>query len=118
MTIKLQFPPSVNRLWKVAKGKVYRSADYEAWRAPAAWEARVQAGPKKITGQFKLTAHFVRPDNRHRDLDNLLKALLDALQHGGVIANDKNCIEISAKWVEEGPPCEVMLEEVNDGQEK
>jgi Holliday junction resolvase RusA-like endonuclease len=28
------------------------------------------------------------PDNRKRDLDNILKALFDALQHAGVIEDD------------------------------
>lgn len=78
----------------------------------------MQAGPSKIRGKFKITVAFVRPDKRHRDLDNLLKALLDCLQHAGVITNDKNCVEISAKWVEEGHPCEITLEEIDDGQEK
>lgn len=97
-------------------GRVYRSGDYEAWHGPAAWEARLQAGPQKIRGKFKITVEFVRPDKRHRDLDNLLKALLDCLQHAGVITNDKNCVEISAKWVEEGPPCHITLEELEDGK--
>lgn len=101
----------------MGKGKVYRSHDYEAWRAEAAWEARMQAGPHKIRGQFKITVTFVRPDQRHRDLDNLLKALLDCLQHAGVITNDKNCVEIAAKWVPEGLPCLVTLEEIVDGQD-
>ena len=95
----------------MAKGKVYRSADYEKWRTAAAWDARMQAGPQKIRGCFKLTAYFVRPDLRHRDLDNLLKALLDCLQHAGVILNDKDCVWIEAKWRTEGVPCELVLEE-------
>lgn len=100
----------------MGKGKVYRSADYESWRASAAWDARIQAGPRKIKGQFKITVLFVRPDQRHRDLDNLLKALLDCLQHAGVITNDKNCVEIAARWVEEGPPCYITIEELDDGK--
>lgn len=74
----------------------------------------MQAGTKKIRGPFKITVTFVRPDNRHRDLDNLLKALLDCLQHAGVITNDKNCVEISAKWIEAGHPCEIILEDIVD----
>jgi len=105
----------MNRLWRVGNGKVYKSAEYEAWRAESAWDARRQAGPQKIAGQFKITANFVRPDKRHRDLDNLLKAVLDCLQHAGVIKNDKNCEHIEAKWVEEGPPCEIVLEALTDG---
>ena len=102
----------------MAKGKVYRSADYEKWRTASAWDARMQAGPNKITGCFKITVKVVKPDMRHRDLDNLLKALLDCLQHAGVIANDKDCVWIEAKWMDQGPPCEVILEEVRSGEEE
>lgn len=102
----------------MGKGKVYRSGDYEAWRSAAAWDARSQVGTLKIRGCFKLTAHFVKPDLRHRDLDNLLKALLDCLQHAGVILNDKDCVWIEAKWRPDGPPCEVILEEVSNGEEE
>jgi crossover junction endodeoxyribonuclease RusA len=94
----------------VGKGRLYRSNEYSSWRATAAWEARLQAGPRTISGKFGITANFVRPDNRPRDLDNLLKAVLDCLQHAGVIKNDKHCQYIEVKWVEEGPPCEVILE--------
>ncbi len=96
----------------MGKGKIYRSQEYSSWRAEAAWEARLQAGPRTISGKFKITAYFVRPDNRARDLDNLLKAALDCLQHAGVIKNDKNCEHIEVKWVEEGPPCEIYIEAI------
>lgn len=88
---------------------MYRSPAYAKWRAEAAWEARIQARARKIEGKFKITARFVKPDKRHRDLDNLLKALLDCLQHANVIANDKDCDWIEAMWVEDGPPCEVDI---------
>lgn len=116
--VSLPFPPSLNRLWRAGKGKVYRSADYEAWRSESAWEARRQAGTRKIAGQFRIIVNVVRPDRRHRDIDNLLKAVLDCLQHAGVIKNDKNCEHIEIKWVEDGPPCEVILEELTNGEEK
>ncbi len=35
-----------------------------------------------------LHAEIFPPDKRRRDLDNTQKALLDALQHGGAIADD------------------------------
>lgn len=118
ITMNLRYPPSLNRLWRVGNGKLYRSAEYVAWRKEAAWEARLQAGPRKIDGRFRITINVVRPDNRQRDLDNLLKAALDCLQHAGIIKNDKNCDWIEIKWVEDGPPYEVILEEREDGKKK
>lgn len=105
----------MNRLWRAGKnGRVYRSDTYEKWRVAAAWDARMQAGPQKIKGGFKLTVRFVKPDARHRDLDNLLKAILDCLQHAGVVENDRFCLWIDAAWSIEGHPCLVKLEEMND----
>lgn len=112
--ISLPFPPSMNRLWRAGKnGRVYRSDTYEKWRVAAAWDARMQSGPQKISGPFKITIRFVRPDARHRDLDNLLKAVLDCLQHAGVIDNDKNCAWIDAAWTAVGAPCVIKLDVMN-----
>ena len=41
------------------------------------------------------------PDNRRRDIDNVQKALLDALQHGGAYADDSQIVRLS---IEKGPP--------------
>ena len=74
----------------------------------------MQTGPRKITGGFKMTVRFVKPDARHRDLDNLLKAVLDCLQHAGVIENDRHCLWIDAAWTIGEHPCLITLEEMND----
>lgn len=101
----------MNRLWRVGKNNaVYKSDAYEKWKKEALWEAKIQVKNKCIKGPFKITALFVRPDKRHRDLDNLLKALLDCLQQVGAIENDKNCVWIEAKYVESGDPCSIILE--------
>jgi Holliday junction resolvase RusA-like endonuclease len=59
----------------------------------------------------------VQPDKRHRDLDNTLKATLDALAGAGVIANDRHCRWIEARWVEDGAPCTIILEQIGEQHE-
>jgi Holliday junction resolvase RusA-like endonuclease len=54
----------------------------------------------------------VAPDRRHRDLDNLLKASLDALASAGVVENDCYCRWIEARWVEDSAPCTLILEQL------
>lgn len=111
LTLTIPFPPSMNRLWRASKGGgVYRSPEYAKWKEHACWEIASQCRSERLQGPFKLTMLVVPPDKRHRDLDNLLKASLDALAGAGVIANDRHCRWIEARWVEDGAPCTLILE--------
>lgn len=114
--IILPLPPSVNRLWRSGKGgKVYRSQKYTEWRNPALWSAAIQAKKQTIEGPYKLTLLAVKPDKRHRDLDNLFKAASDVLEGAGVVSNDANCMWIEAKWVPSGPQCTLIVESLDGG---
>lgn len=95
--IQLPYPPSVNSIWKpTGKGGIYKDAKARAWAMEASW--LVRASGVKVRGPFifSLTAH--RPDKRARDLDNLAKVVLDALQAGGAIENDSLCQAIIMRW--------------------
>jgi crossover junction endodeoxyribonuclease RusA len=93
-TITLPWPPSVNTYWRsVAMGKrvnVVVSAEGRAYRAAIAAEVkRCWPGLTNPT-QSRLAVYALAnpPDRRRRDLDNILKALLDGLTHGGVWGDD------------------------------
>ncbi len=95
--IQLPYPPSVNSIWKpTGKGGIYKDTRAKAWATEAGW--LVRASGVKVRGPFifSLTAH--RPDNRARDLDNLAKVVLDALQAGGAIENDSLCQAVVMRW--------------------
>jgi crossover junction endodeoxyribonuclease RusA len=95
---------------------MHKSQEYKDWLALAAWEIRSQLGPKKvITEPFKLTVFVERPDRRKRDLDNLLKPILDLLGHYGLIENDSLCHWIDARWEGEGKWVHIIIGEM-DGQ--
>ena len=111
--IEIPFPPSMNRLWRASKGGgVYRAPEYVSWKQQACWAIVAQHRGHKILGPFKLTMLVVAPDRRHRDLDNLLKASLDALASAGVVENDRHCRWIEARWVEDSAPCTLILEQL------
>jgi len=40
------------------------------------------------------------PDNRRRDIDNVQKALLDAMQHGGAYADDSQIVRLTIEKCE------------------
>ena len=86
--------------------------------AAAQWEIMAQAKKKKIVGPFKLTMMVRRPDKRRRDLDNLIKPVLDALKKGLVIEDDRDCEWIDVWWADIEPDVIVELHEVEDGQAK
>ncbi len=96
-TITLPLPPSVNRLWRAGRGRVYRSARYEAWRDTAGWELKLQR-PGRITGPVTIVIAAGRPDRRRRDADNLPKALLDLLTLYGVIEDDSRVVRLTSGW--------------------
>jgi crossover junction endodeoxyribonuclease RusA len=43
---------------------------------------------KPVTGSLSIQIDVYPPDRRRRDLDNILKALLDSLGHAAVIEDD------------------------------
>jgi crossover junction endodeoxyribonuclease RusA len=114
---QIPYPPSTNRIWRQGQGRVHKSQEYKDWLALASWEMRVQLGPRiVITNPFKLTVRVQRPDRRKRDLDNLLKPILDLIAHYGLIENDSLCHWIDARWEGEGRWVFIQLEDMSDGQ--
>lgn len=103
MTINLTmpWPPSTNTYYRMVPGKRHPllSAEGRAYQDRCRWlaaEAKVDA----IEGSVALTLVLHPPDRRRRDIDNVLKALLDALHHGGIIVDDSQIVELHA-WMQE-----------------
>ena len=54
----------------------------------AVWVWCRQNRIKPLQGRLAMAIELYPPDKRRRDIDNVLKATLDALQHGGAYADD------------------------------
>ena len=101
--ISLPWPPSVNRYWRSVMGRVLISAEGRSYRTLVASECLIQrvrgtAGPLAVS----IVAHA--PDGRRRDLDNLLKAPLDALTHAGAWGDDSQISDLRIMWGEPSKP--------------
>ncbi len=86
-SLDLPWPPTVNHYWKGNGAKRFICKAGVEFRARVI--AAVQSGPaRRFTGRLAVSIDAHPPDKRKRDLDNLLKASLDALQHSGLFDDD------------------------------
>ncbi len=85
LSISLPHPPSVNHYWRHVGAKVLVSREGREYRKRV---AALLLGTKPIEGPLSVVVAIHPPDRRRRDLDNVLKSLLDALQHGGAYSDD------------------------------
>jgi crossover junction endodeoxyribonuclease RusA len=106
-SFELPYPPSVNHYWRRVGGATLISREGRRFRKDvcAALAAGVGgaggAGPRPpLAGRLAVFVTVCPPDRRRRDLDNVQKALLDALEHGGVYGDDA---QIDRLVIERGP---------------
>lgn len=85
--IDLPWPPSINHYWRRVGAKTLISLEGRAYRI-AVGKVWLLAKERPINGRLKAEIWAFPPDRRARDLDNLLKATLDALQHAGAYEDD------------------------------
>jgi crossover junction endodeoxyribonuclease RusA len=98
LNLTLPYPPSANKLWRYVGGKPLKSAHYRAWLREAGLLVTLGVRANIIEGPYALYIRAGRPDQRRRDLDNLIKPLNDVLVEGGAVRDDSNCHKIEAVW--------------------
>ncbi|MEC5321535.1 RusA family crossover junction endodeoxyribonuclease, partial [Brenneria populi subsp. brevivirga] len=91
MKLTLPFPPSVNTYWRSpgrgplagrhlisARGREFRT------HSIACVLEQLRRKPKPIMDPVSVSLVLYPPDRRQRDMDNYLKATLDAITHSGL----------------------------------
>ena len=96
-SIDLPLPPSINRLWRTGRGRVFKSKRYAQWQRSVGWELLTQRRAR-ISGPVTIVIAAGKPDRRRRDVDNLGKALLDLLVAHQVIADNSMVGVLSSRW--------------------
>lgn len=112
--LRLPYPPSVNHYWgRTRSGHTFIGAKGKLFRDEVCLAAKLAKMPE-LAGRLQCSVSLHPCDNRRRDIDNPLKALLDALTHSGVMADDsqikKLVVEMGDKT--DGGECVVVLSEV------
>lgn len=90
-------PPSANKLWKIRNGRIVKTEEYRRWRGAAAWQVKLNHAGEPLDGPASVTMSMRRP-RKNADIDNRIKPVLDALEAGGAIVNDKQVTCICAAW--------------------
>lgn len=92
----LPFPPSVNHYWRHKGRGVFLSREARQFRADC--KAAIGRGVTPLCDPCTVTIEYYPPNRRLRDLDNLLKATLDAITHCGVWMDDRQVQELHLHW--------------------
>jgi crossover junction endodeoxyribonuclease RusA len=96
MELRLPNPISTNRLYRYVGRRVLISREGRAYReAVAAIIARRRLRP--LSGPLAIEIDIHPPNRRMYDLDNRLKCLFDALQHGGAFHDDSQIVLLFAR---------------------
>lgn len=100
ITLTMPWPPSFNKYWRTFQGRMIISAEGRSYRKAVADQVLIQRGAKHYAGKLRVQIEAFRPDNRRRDLDNLLKAVLDGCTHAGVWEDDSNIVDLRIYWAD------------------
>ncbi len=113
---ELPWPPSVNHYYRHVGPRVLISRDGREYR-----ETIVSLlGEQKIRpfeNAVELAVDAYPPDNRRRDVDNLLKCLLDSFTFGGLYRDDSQIKKLTITKREPMPPGGMMYIRIKEYEE-
>lgn len=114
ITLELPYPPSVNHLWRRVGNKTLLSVAARRYRKAVLDGVMSARQPGQalavgttgwylpLVGRLAVSLTLTPPDRRRRDVDNCLKAVLDALTQAGVWRDDAQIDRLS---IERATPC-------------
>ncbi|WJW82901.1 RusA family crossover junction endodeoxyribonuclease [Moellerella wisconsensis] len=114
--LKLPWPPTNNTLFSVVNGRKIKSKKGRAFTEAVINQITKANQQFNLSGKLKIKIVANPPDLRKRDLDNLLKAPLDALTQSGVIADDSMFRSMSIDFGEkvQGGSLDITIWEIED----
>ena len=97
--VHFDMPPSANRMWRKGPMGMHPSAEYKAWKTAAAMQTLVGRKGLAIDAPVEVTL-VAKQTHKGRDLDNIIKPCLDALQEGGLLSNDNHVRRLFVRWAD------------------
>lgn len=90
----LPYPPSINHYWRRVGPRTLISREGRRFRREVT-EILAAMNVSPLAGPLVVEVEIFPPDNRRRDIDNVQKALLDALEHGGAYIDDSQIVKLT-----------------------
>lgn len=87
-TFNLPYPPSCNRYYRHARGVNYISKEGKEYREQVKDIIELLNLDISLQCRLSITVYIAPPDSRRRDIDNVGKALFDAITYSGFWADD------------------------------
>jgi Holliday junction resolvase RusA-like endonuclease len=113
---ELPWPPSINHYYRNVRGRIIISKEGRQYRERIG-HLLAASNAKIVDGPIAMGIDFYPPDSRRRDLDNVQKALWDALQHGGLYRDDSQIKRFCADMREPMPPHGMCIVSVRPKEE-
>ena len=96
VNLELPYPPTVNHYYTIARGRKILSKRGRLFKEDSAY--LLSPHKKKIlSGRLFVEVIAYPPDKRKRDLDNILKPILDVLGSGLIFEDDSQVDELTIK---------------------
>lgn len=117
LNFRLEWPPTVNTYWRsVNHGgsgvKVLVSEKGRKYKKQSSLMMLEQKVERGIVGRVEVLIDAYPPDRRKRDLDNILKPLLDVMQDYGVFEDDEQIDILIVRRRQKGGYVDVHVSEI------
>jgi len=116
ISFEFPYPPSVNTYYRANGHRRFitkRGMDFRADVSGAVAKTHHEA----IAQEMEVFVALYPPDKRRRDVDNPIKALLDAMEHAGVYEDDTLIKKLTIERcgiVKGGKCCVVIVKAIDD----
>lgn len=111
LQFELPYPPSINHYWRAVTTKhgirFYITPKGNEFRKATKLLAPKLRNP--ICDFVKIEMELTPPDKRVRDIDNVLKPVLDALLHARIIDDDYLVSDLNIKRIEPTKPGKIKI---------
>lgn len=110
INLKLPWPPTVNTYYTIARNRKILSKRGREYK-----KTTLEVGPE-LTGRLEVRIDAYPPDRRKRDLDNIVKPILDLLTDNKVWTDDEliDILTIRRKEIKKPGEVRVYIEEIED----